>query len=96
MLRGDLGHLLIDRDRVLIRRPELPAGQPNRDAVVVVTESTRMMQAVFEMTPAEQVECKASQSLPVGWPIPIVRAAQPVFAAQVPGEPMGVSPQTEA
>ena len=50
---------------------------------MVVTESTWMMQAVFEMTPAEQVECKASQSLRVGLPILIARTARPECAASL-------------
>ena len=44
-LRGDLGHLLVDGDGVAIRRAELSAGQPDRDAVVVMAERSRMMQA---------------------------------------------------
>ena len=44
VLRGDLGHLLVHGDGVPIRRAELPAGQPDRDAVVVMAEGSRMMQ----------------------------------------------------
>ncbi len=42
---GDLGHLLIDRNRVAIRRSQLAAGEPDFLAVVVVTQPARMMQA---------------------------------------------------
>ena len=43
--RGNLGHFLIDRNRVAIRRPELAAGEPNFLTVMMVAQSARMMQA---------------------------------------------------
>ena len=45
MLCGDFGHLLVHRDGVAFRRADLSAGQPDVDAVVVVAEASRMMQA---------------------------------------------------
>ena len=45
MQRGDFGHLLVDGDGVAIRGPELAAGQPGANAVVVMAEAARMMQA---------------------------------------------------
>ena len=40
----DLSHLLVDGDRVAVRRAELAAGQPDGHAVVVVAEGSRVMQ----------------------------------------------------
>ncbi len=43
MFGGELGHLLIDRDRIAIRWPQLATSQPDRDAVVMMTECARVM-----------------------------------------------------
>ena len=44
VLSGNLGHLLVHGDRVLVRGPEFAAGQPHRNAVVVMAQGTGMIQ----------------------------------------------------
>src|SRR5690242_16965612 len=43
--RRDLGHELIDRDRVSLRLTNLAAGQPDRAAIVMMSETVRMMES---------------------------------------------------
>ncbi|MFN8049599.1 MAG: hypothetical protein U0P48_13655, partial [Ancrocorticia sp.] len=42
---GDLGHQLIDRDRVPFGRPDLGPGQPDAAAVVVVAQAVRVVES---------------------------------------------------
>lgn len=44
MLRGHLGDLLVHRNRVAFRWPNLSPGEPNVDAVVMMAEAAWMMQ----------------------------------------------------
>lgn len=45
MFRSDLRHLLIYRDCVAIRRPELAASQPDGDTIVMMAKGSWVMQA---------------------------------------------------
>ena len=45
MLRSDFRHLLVDGDRVPIRRSKLAAGQPDRDTIVMMAERAGVMQS---------------------------------------------------
>ena len=45
VLGGELGHLLVDGDRIAVRGAEFAAGQPGVDALVVVAEAAGVIQA---------------------------------------------------
>ena len=45
VLSGQLGHLLVHRNRVAVGRADLSSGQPDVDAVVVVAQAAGVVQS---------------------------------------------------